>query len=97
MKYLFKYLHKGALLELHVECQCNLVSLAVAGTAVQYATINMLDTDEVDEPEEYIAKRSLCSAEAFWRMFGMHSHWKSPSVECLDLHMPGGNSWFGVA
>jgi hypothetical protein len=61
----------------------------VVGTAVQYAKINLSNSDDVDEVEEYISVRSLSAAEAMWRILQFDTNWKHPSVECLDIHLPG--------
>jgi hypothetical protein len=50
------------------------------------------DDDRVDEAEDYVNARYLCSVEAGWRILGFHITSKYPSVDCLPVHLPGQNS-----
>ncbi|RCV38049.1 hypothetical protein SETIT_8G110800v2 [Setaria italica] len=48
--------------------------------------------DEVDEVREYIDCRYLSSHEAVWRMFEFDTHYRTPAVERLAVHLPLMNS-----
>ncbi|XP_048541096.1 uncharacterized protein LOC125520269 isoform X2 [Triticum urartu] len=78
MKYLFKYVTKGAdyskvMLE-------RLKKLTTTGCRT------------VDEVQEYLICRYICEYDALWRIFGFEIHFKMPSVQRLTVHMPGMNN-----
>ncbi|XP_044435332.1 uncharacterized protein [Triticum aestivum] len=78
MKYLFKYVTKGAgyskvMLE-------RLKKLTKSGCHT------------VDEVQEYLICRYICEYDALWRIFGFEIHFKMPSVQRLTVHMPGMNT-----
>ncbi|XP_044406347.1 uncharacterized protein [Triticum aestivum] len=78
MKYLFKYVIKGAdyskvMLE-------RLKNLTKSGCRT------------VDEVQEYLICRYICEYDALWRIFGFEIHFKMPSVQRLTVHMPGMNT-----
>ena len=78
MKYLFKYVTKGA--------DYSKVMLE----RLKKLTKSCCRT--VDEVQEYLICRYICEYDALWRIFGFEIHFKMPSVQRLTVHMPGMNT-----
>jgi hypothetical protein len=49
------------------------------------------DAGGVDKINEYMNCRYLSSCEAMWRLFSYDTHVRFPSVERLEIHLPGMN------
>ncbi|XP_024311758.1 uncharacterized protein LOC100826197 isoform X1 [Brachypodium distachyon] len=79
VKYLFKYINKGA----------NRTKIKVQGMSTSDAPGS--SCCGVDEVEEYINCRYLYSCEAVWRLFSFDVHVRFPSVQRLEIHLPGMN------
>jgi hypothetical protein len=79
VKYLFKYITKGP-------DRANVV-LHPAGAP----RADQDGAEGVDEVAEYISCRYLSACEAFWRLFGFDIHVRDPTVERLEIHLPGMN------
>lgn len=79
-KYIFKYVHKGS-----DRASLRIVREDGAGD-------NSIDSDPVDEIQEYRDARWVGSAEACWRIFGFKLHDHSPPIERLSIHLPNQQS-----
>lgn len=77
MKYLFKYVTKGA-----DYAKVMLERFKKAG---------VYGDGPVDEVQEYLRCRYICEYDALWRIFGFQIHCRVPSVERLVVHLPGMN------
>ena len=77
MKYLFKYVTKGA------DYSKVVLERLESSGATGYLS--------VDEVKEYLMCRYICEYDALWRIFGYDIHFKMPSVERLTVHMRGMN------
>ncbi|XP_074296486.1 uncharacterized protein LOC141626705 [Silene latifolia] len=56
------------------------------------ASISADDADEQDEIKMYYDCRYVSACEAAWRIFGFDIHYRTPSVERLNFHLPGEQS-----
>ncbi|KAH9620971.1 hypothetical protein KSS87_023892 [Heliosperma pusillum] len=74
IKYLFKYINKGP----------DRVTMQSS-----YSRPNDQDPGRLDEIKRYYDCRYISACEAVWRIFGIHIHFKTPSVERLHFHLPG--------
>ncbi|PNT60476.1 hypothetical protein BRADI_5g00385v3, partial [Brachypodium distachyon] len=85
VKYLFKYVLKGndrARVRIHDPTVRLDDSVVTDGETFEAG---------VDEVEEYVNCRYLSSCEAMWRMFSFDVHVRNPSIERLEIHLPGMN------
>ncbi|PNT74536.1 hypothetical protein BRADI_1g16980v3 [Brachypodium distachyon] len=85
VKYLFKYVLKG-----NDRARARVHDPTVR---LDESVVGGVETLEggVDEVEEYVNCRYLSSCEAMWRMFSFDVHVRKPSVERLEIHLPGMN------
>jgi len=81
IKYLFKYVTKGA--------DCSKVYLERIRRA-ESAPYDR-DTDTVNEVREYLDCRYICEQDACWRIFGYDIHRHYPAVERMPVHLPNEN------
>jgi hypothetical protein len=81
IKYLFKYVTKGA------DCSKAYLQRVKRAQAAPYDN----ETDRVDEVKEYLNCRYICEQDACWRMFGYDIHRHYPPVERMPVHLPNEN------
>ena len=81
IKYLFKYVTKGA------DCSKVYLERVRRGVAVPYDR----QTETVNEIKEYLDCRYICDQDACWRMFGYDIHRHHPAVERMPVHLPNEN------
>jgi len=81
IKYLFKYVTKGA-----DRGKVYIERLRRSGSAPQN-----LEAQPVDEVREYLDCRYICEQDACWRIFGFDIHRHFPPVERMPVHLPGDN------
>ena len=74
IKYLFKYINKG--------------NDRVTAGLVRKRNENA-DDNTIDEIKEYYDCRYVSACEAIWRIFAFEIHYRLPSVERLNFHLPG--------
>lgn len=72
--YLYKYIYKG----------CDTARFRVANQEQEEA-----GQQPVDEIKDYINARCITAPEAAWRLNRYHIQEKTPSVDCLKIHLPG--------
>ncbi|KAK9714969.1 hypothetical protein RND81_06G134200 [Saponaria officinalis] len=56
------------------------------------AAVSVGDSDDVDEIKMYYDCRYISACEAAWRIFGFDIHYRTPSVQSLNFHLPGEQS-----
>ncbi|KAK9698409.1 hypothetical protein RND81_08G102300 [Saponaria officinalis] len=56
------------------------------------AAVSAGDSDDVDEIKMYYDCRYISACEAAWRIFGFDIHYRTPSVQRLNFHLPGEQS-----
>lgn len=81
IKYLFKYVTKGA--------DRTKAFFEISGNAPNKPAENC--TAPRNEIQEYIDARFLSTCESLWRAFEFDIHYKVPSVERLAVHLPNMN------
>ncbi|KAM0926706.1 hypothetical protein ACQ4PT_003685 [Festuca glaucescens] len=79
VKYLFKYITKGP-------DRANVAVCPVGGSST-----GQQPEEGVDEVAEYKSCRYLSVCESFWRLYSFDIHVRTPSVERLEIHLPGMN------
>lgn len=82
LKYLFKYCLKS-----HDNAIMLLRSKKGECTSTSKETIK-----PVNEVKHYLDGRYVCASEAAWRILGFNIHYRSPAVERLPVHVPGGKN-----
>lgn len=81
MKYLFKYVTKGA----------DYSKVLLERSKGKSNLDEMGDGGPIDEVKEYLRCRFICEYDGLWRIYGYDIHCKMPSVERLPVHMPDMN------
>ena len=81
IKYLFKYVTKGA--------DCSKAYLQRVKRAQQAPYDD--ETKTINEIKEYLDCRYICEQDACWRMFGYDIHRHYPAVERMPVHLPNEN------
>jgi len=81
IKYLFKYVTKGA------DCSKAYLQRVKRGQQTPFDD----DTQTINEVKEYLHCRYICEQDACWRMFGYDIHRHFPAVERMPVHMPNEN------
>jgi len=81
IKYLFKYVTKGA--------DCSKAYLQRVKRAQQAPYDD--ETKTINEIKEYLDYRYICEQDACWRMFGYDIHRHYPAVERMPVHLPNEN------
>jgi hypothetical protein len=81
IKYLFKYVTKGA------DCSKVYLERMKRAESAPYDR----DTDTVNEVKEYLDCRYICEQDACWRIFGYDIHRHHPAVERMPVHLPNEN------
>lgn len=81
IKYLFKYVTKGA------DCSKAYLQRVKRGQSAPYDE----QTNTVNEVKEYLDCRYICEQDACWRMFGYDIHRHHPAVERMPVHLPNEN------
>jgi len=81
IKYLFKYVTKGA--------DCSKVYLERVRNGQQTSYDN--ETDSINEIKEYLDCRYICEQDACWRILGFDIHRHYPAVERMPVHLPNEN------
>jgi hypothetical protein len=81
IKYLFKYVTKGA------DCSKAYLQRIKRGHSTPYDK----DTDTINEVKEYLDCRYICEQDACWRIFGYDIHRHYPAVERMPVHLPNEN------
>jgi len=81
IKYLFKYVTKGA------DCSKAYLHRVKRGQQTPFDD----DTQTINEVKEYLHCRYICEQDACWRMFGYDIHRHFPAVERMPVHMPNEN------
>jgi hypothetical protein len=81
IKYLFKYVTKGA------DCSKIYLERVRRGESVPYDR----DTRTANEIKEYLDCRYICEQDACWRIFGYDIHRHHPAVERMPVHLPNEN------
>jgi hypothetical protein len=82
IKYLFKYVTKGA------DCAKIYVKKLHNGEE----TANDTETETRNEVKEYLDCRYICEQDACWRIFGFDIHRHFPAVQRLSVHLPNENT-----
>ena len=93
VKYLFKYVTKG-------KDRSRIVFETIKGKKVTCSRDKGKENEqpynqnikEINEIKEYLDCRHLVPHETNWRLFEFPLHCKMPSVERLDIHLPGMNN-----
>jgi len=81
VKYLFKYVTKGA------DCSKIYLSRVRSGEDAPYDK----ETETVNEVKEYLDCRYICEQDACWRILGFDIHRHYPAVERMPVHLPNDN------
>ena len=81
IKYLFKYVTKGA------DCSKAYLQRVQRGQQAPYDD----GTQTINEVKEYLDCRYICEQDACWRMFGYDIHRHYPAVERMPIHLPNEN------
>jgi hypothetical protein len=81
IKYLFKYVTKGA------DSSKIYIERVRTREAVPYDT----ETRTANEIKEYLDCRYICDQDACWRIFGYDIHRHHPAVERMPVHLPNEN------
>ncbi|XP_066360990.1 uncharacterized protein [Miscanthus floridulus] len=81
IKYLFKYVTKGA------DCSKAYLQRVKRGQQAPYDD----ETQTINEIKEYLDCRYICEQDACWRMFGYDIHRHYPAVERMPVHLPNEN------
>ena len=81
LKYLFKYVTKGA----------DFSNAYLERTKGKDVPTNSSKPIHVDEVQDYVRCRYICEYDALWRIYGYTIHGKTPSVERLPVHTPDMN------
>jgi hypothetical protein len=81
IKYLFKYVTKGA------DCSKAYLQRVKKGQETPYDQ----QTATVNEVKEYLDCRYICEQDACWRIFGYDIHRHYPPVERMPVHLPNEN------
>ncbi|CAD6205364.1 unnamed protein product [Miscanthus lutarioriparius] len=81
IKYLFKYVTKGA------DCSKAYLQRVKRGQQAPYDD----GTKTINEVKEYIDCRYIYEQDACWRMFGYDIHRHYPAVERMHVHLPNEN------
>jgi hypothetical protein len=81
IKYLFKYVTKGA------DCSKAYLQRVQRGQQGPYDD----GTQTINEVKEYLDCRYICEQDACWRMFGYDIHRHYPAVERMPVHLPNEN------
>ena len=81
MKYLFKYVTKGA----------DYSKVLLEKSKGKGKIDGIEDGGPMDEVKEYLRCRFICEYDGLWRIFGYDIHCRFPSVERLPVHLPGMN------
>ncbi|XP_047087140.1 uncharacterized protein LOC124698742 [Lolium rigidum] len=82
VKYLFKYVTKG-------KDRSRVVFETIKGGTGKG---EIKKSREIDEVQEYLDCRHLVPHDSLWRIYEFPLHCKMPTVERLDIHLPGMNS-----
>lgn len=81
IKYLFKYVTKGA------DCSKVYLQRVRNGHETPYDR----ETDSINEIREYLDCRFICEQDVCWRIFGFDIHRHHPAVERMPDHLPNEN------
>lgn len=81
VKYLFKYITKGA------DCSKVYLQRVRNGEDTPYDR----ETQTINEVTEYLDCRYICEQDACWRIFGYDIHRHYPAVERMPVHLPNEN------
>jgi len=81
IKYLFKYVTKGA------DCSKVYLERVRRAESAPYDT----DTNTINEVREYLDCRYICEQDACWRILGYDIHRHHPAVERMPVHLPNEN------
>ena len=81
IKYLFKYVTKGA------DCSKAYLQRVKKGQPAPYDD----ETNTINEVKEYLDCRYICEQDACWRIFGYDIHRHHPAVERMPVHLPNEN------
>ena len=81
IKYLFKYVTKGA------DCSKAYPQRVKRAQQASYDD----ETKTINEIKEYLDCRYICEQDACWRMFGYDIHRHYPAVERMPVHLPNEN------
>jgi len=81
VKYLFKYVTKGA------DCSKVYLQRVCNGEEAPYDK----ESQTVNEVNEYLDCRYICEQDACWRIFGYDIHRHYPAVERMPVHLPNDN------
>lgn len=79
IKYLFKYISKGA----------DRVRFAVVEGNDITGSSTSSNVAVIDEVSNFVDGRYVCPYEAAWRIFGFAIHHRNPSVQVLSVHLEG--------
>lgn len=77
IKYLFKYISKGA----------DRVRFTVASKHRSSAEASQASSQPVDEIQNFVDGRYICPHEAAWRIFDFPIHCRNPAVQVLAVHL----------
>jgi hypothetical protein len=81
IKYLFKYVTKGA------DCSKVYLQRARSGQETPYDR----ESNTINEVKEYLDCRYICEQDACWRIFGFDIHRHYLAVERMPVHLPDEN------
>ncbi|KAK9055483.1 hypothetical protein SSX86_026566 [Deinandra increscens subsp. villosa] len=77
IKYLFKYISKGA----------DRIRFTISRTPLSVIDTEHGNVKEVDEIKNYVDGRFICPHEAAWRIFSFPIHKRNPAVQVLAVHL----------